>query len=455
MSGRFKATRVAINTRFKTLLAARYRGLARRAWSFSTEQFWDYQADAFNKIYAHARANVPYYHTRPELYPPLTATGATLLETLGRLPVLTKPVLREFNEQLWVQPLPRFTKFHSTSGTSGTPVRLPQTLWEKGFFNAIEAEWLKRLTGRAIPRTLGMSGFFSDDPNQPLFWRDPVFGDAWLSIYALRPENADRIAEFLRKVRPQAIYGYASAIHQLARTLGDRVADSREERVALPTSEVLEPEWRSEIVANLAHKCCDHYGSQEGMHRCFEFEGYYYIHPLSGVVELLDQAGQPAPAGEVGRVVVTGLYRRAMPLFRYEIGDSAYSTGYAIEPAGGLAWPTIGRVLGRSEDLVRMRDGRRIGMLSYVLLKEVSGIKESQIAQKGFEHFVFRLVPNAEPGVDLKAIENQLATNLRKRLAIDCTVEFEYLDEIPRGSRGKFKAVVVEFNPDAPELAHT
>jgi hypothetical protein len=40
-------------------------------------------------------------------------------------------------------------------------------------------------------------------------------------------------------------------------------------------------------------------------------------------VELLDEAGEPAPQGELGRVVLTSLHNFAMPLIRYDIGDLA------------------------------------------------------------------------------------------------------------------------------------
>ncbi|MFE9220233.1 phenylacetate--CoA ligase family protein [Streptomyces lavendulae] len=65
------------------------------------------------------------------------------------------------------------------------------------------------------------------------------------------------------------------------------------------------------------------------------------------VVEILDDAtGEPITApGRPGRVVVTSLFRRLMPVIRYPVGDRAEWTG---------AGPKHFRVLGRAEEGVRV-----------------------------------------------------------------------------------------------------
>ena len=153
------------------------------------------------------------------------------------------------------------------------------------------------------------------------------------------------------------------------------------------------------------------------------------------------------PAGQIGQVLVTGLIRRTMPLFRYRLGDTIASTGFAVDCPCGLPWPTIGAVSGRSEDLVVTRDGRRVGYLCFHSTKNLRGISESQLVQVDFERFVFNMVLS-DPAADRAALEAKILEQLRTRLQTAVSVEFRYLPEIPRGSRGKFKSVVVDFKQD-------
>lgn len=106
-------------------------------------------------------------------------------------------------------------------------------------------------------------------------------------------------------------------------------------------------------------------------------EGQIHINPLVGILEILNESDRPTEPGELGRVVVTGLVTKSMPLIRYEIGDYTVSTGYASDCRCGLDWPTIGRVEGRTGNLVRTRDDRQIGMLGYGVLKDLNGVQES------------------------------------------------------------------------------
>jgi phenylacetate-CoA ligase len=59
---------------------------------------------------------------------------------------------------------------------------------------------------------------------------------------------------------------------------------------------------------------------------------------------VLDQRGNPRGPGEVGRVVVTPLNNFAMPLIRYELGDTA-EVGAPCACGRGL--PVLTRILDR------------------------------------------------------------------------------------------------------------
>lgn len=170
-----------------------------------------------------------------------------------------------------------------------------------------------------------------------------------------------------------------------------------------------------------------------------------HIHPLIGIIEIVDSSGHQPPPGEDGRVIISGLQRKSMPLIRYELGDIAQSTGYRDTCECGIEWPSIGRVEGRQEDLVRTRDGRYIGYLNFHATKNLSGIKESQLVQIGYERFVMNIVIDSKEEARTKLIESRVTEQIEKRLQTKIEIVFTYLEEIPRSTRGKFKAVIVDF----------
>ncbi|HEX6373495.1 MAG TPA: hypothetical protein VF006_31510 [Longimicrobium sp.] len=445
--GDLKATQAGLRLRLKRLTGMLYRARARASWRWTAAESWAYQEAAFRRMYGFARARVPFYRDG-EAYPPLPAeAGQGVLELLAGLPVLEKGDLREHNARFFPDPPLRLTSYHRTSGTTGTPIRLAATLWERGFQQALRDEWYRRICGTGHPRTLALSGFLSpSQEDRALSWTDRTTGNTHLSIYALGPENRGRVLELLDRVRPHVVTGYASAVHQLALLLRDRPESLRHTRAAVVTSEVLQPDWRARIEEAVCDRVYDFYSSQEGAHFVIECDhGAMHVQPQFGIVEIVDAAGRPCAAGETGRVLLTGLVRRSMPLIRYAVGDDAVSTGYATGCACGLGWPTIGAVMGRSEDLVRTRDGRQVGYLCFHATRSLDGIREAQLIQRDYERFTFRIVraPEAPPAEQL---ERAIRAELARRLQTPVEVEFQYLDQIPRGARGKFRAVVVDFD---------
>jgi len=438
------ATRAGFNLTVKRFAGLPYRHLFRKSWSFSESEFWKYQNARLSEIYNDARLEVPHYRDNPISYPDLESVS--LPERLRVLPILEKREVKSAIDDFRMEkPLP-FTSYHTTSGTSGSPVRLAASLPERSFSQAALESWYERLCGKRHPRTLFLSGFMTPTPGDDrLFWRDRVTGATYLSIYSMNQANREVISQLLMLADPDLIYGYASAVHQLALLFRDNPAFGWKNRIAVVTSEVLEPHWRELIEQVICRRVFNLYSSQEGSHCVQECpEGSLHINPLIGIVEIVDQNGAPVPNGSMGEVVITSLRRRSMPLIRYRLGDSAVSTGYSAACSCGLMWPTIGEIQGRSEDLVRARDGRSIGYLCFHATKNLSGIKEAQLLQLGFEQFLFRIVPSETEAFARETVEALTRGEIEKRIKYPVSLSFEYLDAVPRGANGKFKAVVVE-----------
>jgi len=81
--------------------------------------------------------------------------------------------------------------------------------------------------------------------------------------------------------------------------------------------------------------------------QCPEYE-CFHIQSEQALVEVLDGQGKPCSAGETGRVVATPLNNFAMPLVRYDVGDTA-EVGPPCACRRGL--PVLTRIIGRDHPL--------------------------------------------------------------------------------------------------------
>jgi phenylacetate-CoA ligase len=420
--------------------------------SLSEREFWEYQKERLARIYQDAVAHVPYYRDNPDIYPTRLVDASDPREMLQQLPVLKKSIVKAETDRFWRQPALIGTAQHTTGGTTGTPLRVRASVMERGFTQAILDDRYAHIAGTHSPRILRLNGYLTQGNGRDDIFRSvPGTKFAYLSIYALAETNRHAITAAFRSFRPQVIHGYASAIHQLALLFKESpLPDKVEPFIVVTTSETTMPHQRDDIESYLRTKVFDEYGSQEGQHFVIECEhGTKHIHPARGIVELLQlDSDDAAPPGATGRVVVTGLMNRTMPLIRYDLGDTAVSTGYSVGCQCGSEWPSIGTVYGRMEDLVVTRDGRRIPLLSHSTLKDIEGIRESQIIQTGYERFKYRIVPAEDGSLDRKELEDHVRKELTNRLQSEFTVAFEYPDRIERTSTGKLQAVKVEFHQD-------
>ena len=166
--------------------------------------------------------------------------------------------------------------------------------------------------------------------------------------------------------------------------------------------------------------------------------GTVHLWPEVGNVEVLhDSADDALSPGQTGRLVCTGLLNADMPLIRYEIGDLG-----SLAPAGrrcqcGRTLPILQSVEGRLDDVIRTRDGRRVGRLDPVFKADIP-LREAQIIQERLDLVRVRIVPakgyRARHG-------DAIIKGLRDRIG-DMDIVLEQVDHIPRTASGKLRGVI-------------
>lgn len=419
-----------------------YATFLKKTHNFSREQFSNFQQDALYATYSDAVKRVPYYKNR-ELYSEQLPRDA-FLEEFSRVPVLNKQTVKLKTSEFIRTPKSPFLLQRSTSGTTGSPLEIFQTPLERVKSNALRQSIYEKFCGLRTPRILGLSA--SLDANQVTL-QLPRTNHAYASIYHLIKRHRTQIVGLLRTFQPEIIHGFPSALAQLAFLLPDGLPYELPGKTVrcISTSETLFPDTRRVIEDNLGVIVHNEYGSQEGQHFAFECDHRgMHIHPARGYVEVLKfESDRPAGPGEAGRIVVTGFQNRQMPLIRYSIGDTASTAPEDHRCSCGSQWPVLQDLHGRTQDLVRTRDGNRIGLIESATLRTVPGIAESQIVQTGYESFTYRIV--ASEGYDLPQAEALINELLADRLGYPIDVSFEYVETIEKTSSGKHRAVIVDF----------
>ncbi len=339
---------------------------------------------------------------------------------------------------------PRRMFAEHTSGSTGTPL----TLWWSRktairWYALVEAR-LRRwhgLTRHDRWAILGGQLVARVGQRQPPFWVwNASLRQLYLSSYHLEPGTVAAYLGALARHRVRYLFGYASAMAELARLAEEHGASTPPLRLAISNAEPLYPHQRRAIESVFGCPVRDSYGAAElvcGAGECQH--GRLHLWPEVGLLEVVaEDADRPLPAGESGRLIATGLLNPDMPLIRYETGDRGTLEHPGTACPCGRTLPVLAALEGRLDDVVVTPGGRRIGRLDPVFKSDLP-IREAQIVQESRIRVVLRLVPAPAYG---PAVAAELAARLRQRLGSSMEVEVEELERIPRGAGGKLRAVV-------------
>jgi phenylacetate-CoA ligase len=408
----------------------------RESERFDTDRLIALQSAALRRV-VDAAAHTRYYS---RLFRRLGIDPAHIREPadLRRVPFLEKETVRQAPDDFVDQRLdPRHLISASTSGSTGTPLRLvlaPE-------FEALEEAFLARQWGWvSFPidaRRVKLRGDLIAAVARPTMtpWRHNLANhELRMSSYHLSPQTAGAYVERIRRFRPGALIAYPSSAAILAAMVQEQGLACDIPPV-FTSSETLAPAQRRVIRDALHARVVDHYGLTESVAAIQECErGSYHVISEYGIVEF-----EPLSAnggGPMHEIVATGLVNRAMPLLRYRTGDRARLSN-AGSCSCGRAFPVVAEILGRADDTLRAASGALVGRLDHAF-KGLDGILEAQIVQAADRQICVRVVPGRAYG---DAVATTLRRHLQERLG-DLPIEIERVSQIPRGSNGKFRAVV-------------
>lgn len=408
----------------------------------SHSEIEQYQLEKLNHITSYAYKNVPYYKKSWGLAFSESPVFNKLTD-IQKLPFLEKQTLNENASQLKAEIASYKVTAKTTGGSTGQAVTI---------YKNVDALARERA---ATWRAYAWAGVDIGDP-QARFWGVPINTGSRLK-YTLVDivANRKRLSAFntsdavlndyykqLHRFRPRYLYGYVSVIELFIQYL-------RRHNLLLPesvtsiitTSEVLTDNIRSEVESYTGLKIFNEYGCGEVgsiAHECSH--GNMHLMSDNLVVEVLDEEGRPS---NIGEIVVTDLFNRAMPLVRYRLSDYA-EINYG-ECGCGVKLPMVKKVFGRAYDMIIKPDGSKAHpeLIMYIFeeIKEnIAGIEQFQLIQDKINHFTINLVLS-DKAQDMDMYQSLLTKKIDQELKSTYQYSFNKVSQIEREKSGKIRLI--------------
>lgn len=360
-------------------------------------------------------------------------------EDFAALPFTTKEELRE-TYPLKHQAVPdeEIVRIHSSSGTTGSPVIIPYT--EKDVDDwAIQMGRCMKITG------LNSKDRIQITPGYGLWTAGIGFqaGAERLGIMAIPmgPGNTDKQIQFLIDLEVTALASTSSYALLLAEEIAQRgLGHKLKLKKGIIGSERWGDKMRRRISDELGIELYDIYGLTEiygpgisischcdcGLHY---WDDYHYF-------EIIDpETLKPVPDGEMGELVITTLVKEGAPLIRYRTRD--LTRLIPGECDCGLPYPRHDRILGRSDDMTKVK-GVNIypGQIDELLQYIPGASSEYQIIINHLDNkdrMILRF--EHEPGQSKEDLEETVRIAFKSKIGITITTEALEIGSLPRSMK--------------------
>lgn len=360
-------------------------------------------------------------------------------EAFEALPFTEKSELRE-GYPLGVQAAPEedIVRIHSSSGTTGTPIIIPYTKqdvddWATLFARCYEMAGLTKRDRIQITPGYGL-------------WTAGIgfqLGAEKLGCMTIPtgPGNTDKQLQMMIDLKSTVLAATSSYALLLAEEIKKRgVGDQIHLKKGVIGSERWGDKMRDRIRTELGVELYDIYGLTEiygpgiGINCQKEapmhyFDDYIYLEIIDPVT------GKVLPDGETGEIVISTLRKQGAPLFRYRTHD--LSRIVPEKCSCGCEFPRIDRIIGRSDDMVKVK-GVNIypGQIEDVL-RDIPGVSsEYQVRiahENGRDEMTLRF--EAEPEADAFALEQAVRSAFKTRVGLTIRSEANPMGSLPRSEK--------------------
>jgi phenylacetate-CoA ligase len=419
--------------------------LNRTQW-LSRAELLQLQHDKLYKLLEYASEQIPYYQRAFDRVGFRPADILADLNAIRKIPVLTKALIRENLEDL-LSTDPQHRQQLSpltTGGSTGEPLAFMQ---DSAFRDHVTADihrhlgWASWRLGQVHAYIWGADFEVAASQTIRAKTMNWALNRFVTNAYALSEESMTAFATQIRRRRPRILLGYPSSMCTFARFVQERSWDDIKFDAVFSSAEMLYPGQRQFLETVFLGGVFDRYGTRELGGIACECKAHTGLHAsIENVYIEILQNGEPAKAGEAGEIIVTNLNNYGMPFVRYSVGDVGAWHREDACPCG-RELPMMELRLARHVDMFKMRDGRVVWGAFADEALGARGIKRFQLVQKSLDHVVARIVRDLDFE---EARLTEIESNIKIVLGDQVTVEFEFPDEIPVSSSGKYRYAISE-----------
>jgi phenylacetate-CoA ligase len=358
---------------------------------------------------------------------------------LAAVPFTTKDDLRaEYPLGLMAVPEEQVVRIHSSSGTTGVPVIIPYTARDVEIWAEMMARCFQMVGVTKRDRVQVTPGYG--------LWTAGIGFQAGVErlgamAIPMGPGNTEKQLRFMRDLGTTVLIGTASYGLLLAEEVERRgLKEEVRLRIGVFGSERWGDKMRERIREVFGFDSFDIYGLTEiygpgiGID-CPEHAGIHYWSDHL-IFEVIDPVtGKVLPEGEQGELVITTITKEGMPLIRYRTHEIT-----RLLPGRcpcGSPFPMIDRILGRSDDMFKIK-GVNIypGQIDYVLQKTPGAGSEYQIVldrNEGKDTILIRV--EAEGGANPETLREACRRSIKTIIGIITDVEVVPLGALPRSEK--------------------
>lgn len=369
----------------------------------------------------------------------IDVAGIQTEEDFRKLPFTWKGDLRDaYPLGLMAVDEKEIVRIHSSSGTTGTPVIIPYTKqdvddWATMFARCYATAGVTNMDRIHVTPGYGL-------------WTAGIgfqFGAEKLGamVIPMGPGNTDKQLRMMMDMKSSVLCATSSYALLLAEEIEKR---GIKDKICLKKGIIGSERWgdkmRKRIASELGVELYDIYGLTEvygpGIAiNCNQSTSMHYWDDFVYIEIVNPKTGEPVPDGELGEIVITTLRKQGAPLIRYRTHDLSRKI---VEPCPcGCGYPRIDTIIGRTDDMIKVKGVNIFPSQVDDLLKDVEGASsEFQIIIDHLEgKDQLTLFIEVKPGANKYEVENELQVGFKNKIGMTPIVKPVDVGDLPRSEK--------------------
>ncbi|UBM62461.1 hypothetical protein LA303_00420 [Candidatus Sulfidibacterium hydrothermale] len=374
------------------------------------------------------------------------------LSEIENLPILTKTIIRENFDDLTSDESELLNSYiNSSGGSTGEKAMFLQHELFKRNHTANFLFFLRQIGIKPWQKHVFLIWGASQDIGRPtlpknLFKHFIKNNTITMNSSSLTKKEMKECVYILNKIKFDYIRGYSQSLYNVALYINKNNIKIKPQNKIISTATLLTKEMRFEIEKAFSCEVYDFYGSREVGAISFEDKSHQFWNVLinNNLVEIVGNNKRKICKRKNGKMLLTTLNNYAMPLIRYDIGDTAK----IINDKVCFDYLHYQELTGRTASNLYKKNGDIIdGTFLTTIFNSIEDIEQFQIIQHDYENieFLIKTTNFNKISNDKKLI---IEDNFKKMFGSDCKLNWTYVENTPRTESGKHLYVISNIRKD-------